>query len=89
MLNIQRASNGGVVFSLCGRIEAGDVEELQRLIRLEPAGLGIALDLLDVTLVDRDTVQFLTHCELEGVKLEHCPAYVREWIATERKRAKH
>jgi hypothetical protein len=89
MLRIQRSSNEVVVFSLSGRIEAEDVEELQRLIDLEAAGLDIAFDLQDVTLVDRDSVQFLVHCESQGIRLENCPAYVRGWVAAERKRPEH
>jgi anti-anti-sigma regulatory factor len=80
MLKIQRSLNEGVVLSLSGRIEADDVAELQRLLRLEAAGQEIAFDLRDVILVDRDAVTFLARCEAERVKLENCPAYIREWI---------
>jgi anti-anti-sigma regulatory factor len=80
MLRIQRSSNRGVVFSLSGRIEIEDVAELQRLISLEAAGQRIALDLQDITLVDRDAVMFLAHCDAQMIKLENCPAYIRESI---------
>lgn len=83
MLRIQRSSNPGVVFSLSGRIEIEDVAELQRLFSLEAAGQEITLDLQDITLVERDAVPFLARCEAESIKLENCPAYIREWIATE------
>jgi hypothetical protein len=43
----------------------------------------IALDLRDVRLADRDVVKFLRSCEMNGMKLENCPAYVREWIDRE------
>ena len=88
MLKIQRSSNPGVVFSLSGRIEIEDAAELQRLLSLEAAGQDIAFDLQEVTLVDRDAVKFLARCASESIKLENCPAYVREWIATERKRSR-
>jgi hypothetical protein len=84
MLNIQRSSNDGVVLSLSGRIEIEDVAELQRLLSLETAGQGLAFDLQDVTLVHRDAVKFLARCEVESIKLENCPAYIREWIDAER-----
>jgi hypothetical protein len=80
MLKIQRKANGRVVFTLSGRIEAEDIGELRRVLELEEAGRHIALDLKDVTLVDRDAIKFLTDCEAEGIKLEKCPPYVREWI---------
>src|ERR1700680_5082817 len=86
MLKIQRFSNANVVFSLSGRIEMDDVAELQRLFNLEAVGQDIALDLRDVTLIDRDAVRFLAHCKAENVTLDNCPAYIREWIDTEKGR---
>jgi hypothetical protein len=80
MLKIQRKANGKVKFTLCGRIEPEDIDELRRLFKLEDAGRKIALDLRDVTLVDRDGVKFLSRCEADSVELENCPAYIREWI---------
>ena len=83
MLKIQRKTNGGVIFTLSGRIEGDDIDELRRLLELEEAGSHIALDLRDVTLVDRESVKFLTDCEADDIKLENCPHYVREWIGRE------
>jgi hypothetical protein len=86
MLRIQRSSNDRVVFSLSGRIESDDVAELQRIFSLEAVGQDIALDLRDVTLVDREAVKFLARCEVERIELGNCPAYIREWIDAERGR---
>jgi anti-anti-sigma regulatory factor len=87
MLNIQRSLSGeSVVFKLSGRIEPEDVAELQRLLGLEPTGPAIVLDLQDLTLVDRDAVKFLAKCQIENIRLENCPAYIREWIDAERGR---
>jgi hypothetical protein len=83
MLKIQRKSNGRVLFTLSGRIEGEDIDELRKLLELEGVGTSIAMDLKDVTLVDRDAVKFLTDCEADGIKLENCPPYVREWIGRE------
>jgi len=83
MLKIQRKANGRVLLTLSGRIEAEDIDELRRLLELEGAGSHIALDLKDVTLVDRDAVKFLAACEADSIKLENSPAYVREWIGRE------
>ena len=83
MLKIQRKTNGKVLFILSGRIQAEDIDELRRLLELEGAGSHTALDLRDVTLVDRDAVKFLAACEADSIKLENCPAYVREWIGRE------
>jgi hypothetical protein len=86
MLRIQRSSDGIVVFSLSGQIERDDIPELRRLLSLEEAGKDIALDLQDVMLIGRDSVEFLAGCEAENIRLENCPAYVREWIEAERRR---
>ena len=56
MLKIERSWDQRVILSLSGRIEMDDVNELQRLLNLESPGDGIALDLQDVTLIDRDAV---------------------------------
>ena len=85
MLNIQRLSNDGVVFSVSGRIEVADVAELQRLLELEDPNQEIALDLENVTLIERDAVSFLGRCETSSIKLENCPAYIRDWIDAERR----
>jgi hypothetical protein len=84
MLKIQRSANGKVVFTLSGRIEAEDVTELQRLFELESEARHLVLDLEDVTLADRDAVNFLMHCEQSGIQLENCPPYIREWIEREK-----
>ncbi len=86
MLKIRRSTNGSVVFRLSGRIEAEDVNELGRLFGLENVDHLVVLDLEDVTLVDRDGVAFLARCEADGIKLENCPSYVREWLEKERGR---
>jgi len=84
-LKIQRAADGDmVVFALSGRIERGRVAELQRLLTSEASNHRIVLDLEGVDLVDQATVRFLAACAATGIQLEHCPAYIREWIVRER-----
>jgi len=41
------------------------------------------LDLKDVTLVDVDVVRFLAACQRNGMKVIHCPQYIRDWISRE------
>jgi len=84
MLKIQRATNNHVVLTLSGRMNAENVPELKALIESEVTGRRIVLELGDLTLVDRDAVKFLEHCETDSIELENCPAYIREWIARER-----
>jgi len=72
-----------VTFTLSGRFKAEEVAELERLFEVEGRDHGIVLDLKEVKLVDRETVRFLADCEANGIQLENCPAYIREWIVTE------
>ncbi len=87
-LKIQKSvSDGGtVVFKLSGRIEVLHLAELQRLFEIDAEDLRIALDMQDVQLLDRDAVGFLARCEEDGIRLDHCRAYIREWIERERQR---
>ena len=85
MLKIQRSAQGAfVLFTLSGRIQAGDVAELQRLFDLEAKKQNITLDLHEIKLVDREAVRFLARCEAEGITLVHCPGYIRAWIEREK-----
>jgi hypothetical protein len=88
MLKIQRAANGQVVLTLCGRMNAENVAELKALLGSEGKGRHIVLDLKDLTLVDRDGVMFLERCEADSIELKNCPAYIREWISRERGNSK-
>jgi len=70
------------VFTLSGRMEATQVSELQELFDCDYR--NIILDLRDLRLADRDAVRFLRGCEADGMKLENCPAYGREWMNREK-----
>ena len=61
---------------------AEEVAELKALFDADYR--TIVLDLQDVRLADRDAVKFLRDCEADGMKLENCPAYVREWMEREK-----
>jgi len=61
---------------------AEEILELKALFDIDYR--TIVLDLRDVMLADRDAVKFLRDCEADGMKLENCPAYVREWIDREK-----
>jgi hypothetical protein len=70
------------LLTLSGRMEAAQIPKLKELFARDYR--NIILDLRDVRLADRDAVRFLRSCEADGMKLENCPAYVREWIDRER-----
>ena len=72
------------VFTLSGRIEKQAIAELKKLFELQPDYRDIVLDLKDVSLVGRDVMAFLARCEADGVKLENCTPYIREWMEREK-----
>ena len=87
MLKIQRTSNADVVFTVSGRLDAGNIGELSDLLAAEPRGRTRVLDLKDVVLVDGDVVRFLSTCEADSIVLRNCPPYIRAWIAREGERS--
>jgi hypothetical protein len=84
MLRIERSVNGQVVFTLSGRMQTEDLDQVQQLLIVETPGRPLMLDLRDVTLVNQDAVTFLADCEANGIKLENCPLHIRNWIDQER-----
>ena len=86
MLRIERITNGQVVFTLSGRLQTEDVEQVQQLLVVEPPGQPLVLDLRNVTLVNQDAVTFLAHCEAKGIEIESCPLHIRTWIDQEKRR---
>ncbi len=86
MLRITCDTNGEVVLKVCGRLDAENVGDLKTLFSSEANGRRIVLELLELTLVDRDAVRFLESCEADGIELRNCPTYIREWITRERHR---
>jgi hypothetical protein len=72
------------VFVLSGRFEAEHIEELEGLFELQIETPAIVVDLREVRLADRGAVKFLARCESGGVRLENCPAYIREWMGKEK-----
>ena len=80
MLRTRKIGNGQVLFTVSGRIETEDIKQLQELLAVETSGQRVVLDLKDVTLVNQDAVKFLGRCEVDGIKLENCPLYIRKWI---------
>jgi hypothetical protein len=78
------AGEHGTTLKLIGRIRAEHLVELRGQIA---ASAPSALELKEVTLVDAEAVRFLSACESEGIHLQHCSAYIREWIVREQESA--
>jgi hypothetical protein len=86
MLRIERSANGQVRFTLSGRMQTEDVEQVQQLLDVETPGHGVVFNLRDVMLVNQDAVTFLARCEANGIKLENCALHIRNWIDQEKRR---
>ena len=86
MLRIERTANGQVVFTLSGRMQTEDIEQVQQLLVVEASGQPVMLDLRDITLVNQDAVTFLADCEVTGIEIESCPLHIRTWIDQEKRR---
>jgi hypothetical protein len=86
MLRIERSANGQVVFTLSGRMQTEDIEQVRQLLVVEAPGQRLMFNLRDVTLVNQDAVTFLADCEAKGIKLESCPLHIRNWIDQEKRR---
>jgi hypothetical protein len=84
---IQRfATARRVTFHLSGEVDSGHVADLEALMAAE-SGSFVFLDLVDVTLVNREAMKFLAGVEAAGVVLVNCPEYVRSWIDAEQRDA--
>jgi len=82
---IETAARGRLsVFIISGRIEAQAIAELRRVFELQTDCRDIVVDLKDVSLVDREAMRFFARCEADGVKLENCTPYIREWMEREK-----
>ena len=71
------------VFILSGRIEAPAIAELRRLFEGQTDLRDIVFDLKDVSVIDREVMLYFVRCEADGLKLENCASYIREWMDRE------
>ncbi len=71
----------GTTIRLIGRMRAEHVEHVRAEIASSRA--PTALDMDEVTLADVDAVRFLVSAERQGVVLQHCAPFIREWMVRE------
>ena len=69
---------------LCGQLTGEYVSELEKTLTLENPDAGkVALDLSNVTFVDREAMVFLCDAKSRNVAIENIPSYVTRWIEQE------
>jgi hypothetical protein len=82
---IESAARGGfTVFILSGRIEQAAIAELRRLLDGRTDLRYIVFDLTEVSIIDREIMLYFVRCEADGVTLENCTPYIREWMEREK-----
>ena len=84
MLKIESKSElatGMVRLALIGRINANSLGEIRRAIDRARRQRGrVALDLGEITLADRASIDFLAQQSREEIELINCPEYLAPWI---------
>jgi hypothetical protein len=66
---------------LIGEFRSEHLGELTE--QVEHNGVQIILDLKETTLVDVYVVRFLSACIAKGMKIVHCPRYIKMWLVRE------
>jgi hypothetical protein len=82
---IAEVREGGTTIRLIGRMRAEHIEPVRE--EIAASRMPTALDLDEVTLADVDAIRFLVTAEREGIVLEHCAPFIREWITREANRS--
>jgi len=85
MVKISQAdSYGPVVLMIAGNCSGGSLGELRRAIeRARRMHREIVIDLGEVTLVDKPSLEFLAEQSRSDIKLVNCPEYIEPWIQRE------
>jgi hypothetical protein len=71
----------GTTIRLIGRMRAEHVEHVRA--ELAASRTPTTLDLDELRLADVDAIRFLAAAEQQGVVLQHCAPFIREWMARE------
>ncbi len=81
---VRHDSASVITLAIAGKCSGGCLGKLRRAIdRARRAQKQIAIDMSEVTLVDRPSLQFLAAQSRENITLLNCPAYIEPWIARE------
>jgi anti-anti-sigma regulatory factor len=79
-------ATGTVRLQLAGKMNANSLGEVRRAIdrARRHRARRVSLDLSEITLADRASIDFLVQQSREEIELINCPQYIEAWIARER-----
>jgi anti-anti-sigma regulatory factor len=83
-IDIRLEAEGDTTLALAGKCNGTALGELRRAIeRARRTHKRVVIDLSEVTLLDRPSLQFLAAQTREDVQLTNCPEYIQPWICRE------
>ena len=83
-IDINLDTDGDAKLTLAGKYNGTSLGELRRAIeRARRTRKRVLIDLGEVTLLDKPSVQFLAAQTREDVTLTNCPEYIQPWIYRE------
>jgi hypothetical protein len=72
---------GGATIHVLDSLSNASIGELRRAVeRVRREGFFPVVNLAELTLADRSSLQYLATLRSEGVRLDDCPSYVDLWI---------
>jgi hypothetical protein len=82
LISVGMHDTATVRVSPLGKLAGGSLGELRRAIeKARRTHKDIAIDLSEVTLLDRHSLSFLVSQSGENVRLINCPEYLEPWVA--------
>ena len=70
--------------NLCGRFTSEYIPEVKKALSPNHhKAQRLALDLTNVTFVDRQAMEFLTAAQSRNIKIDNLPSYVTRWMQQE------
>ena len=82
-LKIERiCEQAGTRFYVSGELRSAHLDEVRA--EIATVALPVILDMEEVDLVDIEAVRWLNACQGQGVQVENCPPYIREWMYQEK-----
>lgn len=76
--------SSAAILTLAGKVCSASLGALRRRVdRARRMRCGVVIDLAEVTLIDRPSLEFLAALNVSGVQLVNCPAYIEPWLKKE------